>query len=51
MTRIFVWRCDNCGRKGATNIPPIDDGSREICFECGSPLTIEVFSDVFLNFD
>ena len=48
MTKIYVWRCDTCERKGATNIAPAA-GAREICLACGSTLTIEVFSDVFFN--
>jgi len=46
--KIYVWRCDTCERKGATNIPPVN-GLKEVCLTCGENLVIEVFSDVFLN--
>ena len=53
---IYAWWCDKkacgqmigCGRKGATNEPPI--GNALVCFQCGKPLRIETFSDIFLTF-
>lgn len=47
--KIYVWRCDTCERKGATNIKPLNP-EKEICLTCGEPLIIEVFKDVFLRF-
>ena len=45
--KIYVWRCEVCNAKGATNIKPMKTDLVHI--PCGEPLTIEVFSDVFLH--
>ena len=43
--KIYVWYCDVCEMKGATNIKPM--ASDLIHIPCGEKLRIEVFSDVF----
>ena len=45
---IYVWRCDVCGDKGATNIRPFDYST--IHLPCGNPLLIEVFDNTLLTF-
>ena len=45
--KIYVWRCDVCGTKGATNIPPLH--ADLVHLPCGTPLEIEVFSDIFMT--
>lgn len=44
MSRIYVWRCAVCEKKGATTLKPLPN---QICLFCGHSLDIEVFSDVF----
>jgi hypothetical protein len=46
--KIYVWRCDFCEQKGATNEEPTS--ADLIHLPCGRPLKIEVFSDVFFHF-
>lgn len=45
--KIYVWRCEFCETKGATNIRPM--AADLIHIPCGNPMTIEVFSDIFLS--
>jgi len=45
---IFVWRCEICERKGATNIKPISHAD-VTCVHCGNALDIELFDDIFLH--
>ena len=45
--KIYVWYCDVCEMKGATNIKPM--ASDLVHIPCGEKLRIEVFSDVFLH--
>lgn len=45
---IYVWRCDVCDRKGATNIAPVHQRD-VVCVHCGSRLDIELFDDIFLH--
>ena len=45
---IYVWRCDVCDRKGATNIQPVSYAD-VTCVHCNSRLDIELFDDIFLN--
>ncbi len=45
--KIYVWRCEICEEKGATNIEPMPGDLIHI--PCGHPMKIEVFSDVFLH--
>ena len=43
---IYVWRCDVCETKGATNIKPVAEPM--IHLPCGFPLMIEVFDNTLL---
>jgi hypothetical protein len=45
--KIYVWRCEICNAKGATNIAPMANDLIHI--PCGEMLKIEVFSDIFLS--
>ena len=47
MMKIYVWKCEICDMKGATNIEPM--ASDLVHIPCGHAMKIEVFSDVFLH--
>jgi len=45
---IYTWKCNECNRKGATNMKPPHNPM--VCLFCGEDLVIEVFSDVFMQY-